>query len=156
MLESKLTEFHAGASPFAPRFRQTLNQNFGRCITDIDIGPGLKMERHGGKVILWASNELDDGFNNGGDESGTLASPATVGTNTEGVEAANATTWSKSSPPGGTDGLDLWMISRVGYFHAGNRTLYAYARKLTFDSAGALRTVSDETRVTVDVPETCS
>lgn len=80
------------------------------------------------------------------------ATPDTVGAASEGSEAAESTTWAR-----GTDDapVDVWVTSRVGYFDAGDETLYAYLRKLSFAADGRLVGVSGETRVSVDVLEDC-
>lgn len=75
----------------------------------------------------------------------------TVGAASEGSEAAEGTTHTVSS--GGA--VELWAQSRSGYFHAGDEKLYAYMRKLTFDSKGHLVSISAETRVEVDAPVDC-
>lgn len=72
----------------------------------------------------------------------------TIGADEEGNEAAETDSFTV-----GTDGkgLDLWTLSRIGYFHAGDKTLYAYARKLTVDETGRIYSIGAETRVSVDV-----
>lgn len=87
------------------------------------------------------------------------ASPSTLGAGSEGSETANAATWSRAVVTSGTDygdtPLELWTVCRVGYYDAGDETLWAYMRKLTFDASGRLKSVSAETRVSVDVAEAC-
>lgn len=77
-------------------------------------------------------------------------SPTTVGNNAEGSESAESTTWSRGTTP-----VDVWVLSRIGYFHAGDEKLYAYFRKLSYDGLGALYAVSAETRVEIDAPDDC-
>jgi hypothetical protein len=80
------------------------------------------------------------------------ATPDTVGAASEGNEAADTATWAREADDAP---VDVYVCSRVGYFDAGNETLYAYIRKLSFDASGRLVAVSAETRVSVDVPEAC-
>jgi len=87
----------------------------------------------------------------GGAPENPGAAVDTLGTNTEGNEAADATTWTYA----GTNGLEEWYCSRIGYFHAGDAKLYMYLRKRTYDKNGQLYSVSAETRVEVDAPEAC-
>ena len=42
------------------------------------------------------------------------------------------------------------MVARVVYNNAGDKKLYAFLRKLSFDAVGFLRLVSAENRVEVD------
>lgn len=51
---------------------------------------------------------------------------------------------------GGATGLMLYCTSRVVYNETGDKKLYAYVRKMTFDKTGKLYQVSEETRVEVD------
>lgn len=76
----------------------------------------------------------------------------TVGVNTEGTEAAYTNTYDGTSS---ANGLDLYAMTRVAYYDAGNETLYGYIRKLTFDVNGHLQAVSAETRISIDVPVVC-
>jgi hypothetical protein len=87
----------------------------------------------------------------GGTPTGSTTSPTTIGQSSEGGDAALTNTWTKTSG----NPLDLWVVSRVVYSDAGDQVLYAYARKLTFDTLGALATVSAETRYAVDTPGSC-
>jgi hypothetical protein len=83
--------------------------------------------------------------------SGATSGPVVLGSNTEGSEAASTDTWSL------TNGhpLDLWVVCRVVYNDGGDKALYSFLRKLSFDTVGILRSVSVETRVTIDGTETC-
>lgn len=83
--------------------------------------------------------------------NGNIVSPTTIGAASEGSESASSTTWNRDdgSP------LEEWYVSRVGYWHAGDEKLYAFYRKRTYDTLGALRSVSAETRVEIDAPEDC-
>jgi len=87
---------------------------------------------------------------------GTSASPATIGSSgAEGTEAAETTAWDRAAQASGARGLTLSLVTRVGYFHTGDETLYGYTRDLAFDDRGMLVTCSGETRFTIDVPEAC-
>jgi len=76
----------------------------------------------------------------------------TIGAASEGSETASTATWTA----GGTNGLAEWYVSRVVYNHAGNRILYAFLRKRTYDKFGRLYSVGGETRVIVDEPAVLS
>jgi hypothetical protein len=111
----------------------------------------LRLNQHvTGRVIGTNSGKIVVAVNNA---EGETTSPTAVGSNAEGSEAANGTTWSQVSD--GTP-LDLWFTSRVGYFEAGDKTLYGYARKLSIDACGRVIAVTAETRYTIDVPEVCT
>jgi len=77
-----------------------------------------------------------------------------LGSAAEGSEAAESTTINFAADLAG-NGLRLYMVSRVGYFESGDKTLYAYIRELRFDPYGRLAEVSAETRVAVDAAEEC-
>lgn len=85
---------------------------------------------------------------------GETSSPTTVpsGGAVEGDETALTDTWSRASD--GTP-LDIWMVSRVVYNHAGDKKLYSYMRKFSYDATGLLIAISAETRVEVDPASTC-
>lgn len=76
------------------------------------------------------------------------ASIDTLGAASEGSETASSATWTA----GGSNGLAEWYVSRVVYNHSGNRVIYAFLRKRTYDNNGRLYSVSAETRVEVDTP----
>ena len=96
---------------------------------------------------------VPDAATDAGQGQGTHASPATVGITAE-TEAAQSDTWDRSSQ-GANDGVNLVCLTRFAYADAGDATLYAYYRTLSYDSQGNLYAVSAETRVTIDVPEAC-
>jgi len=52
-------------------------------------------------------------------------------------------------------GFKMNVITGVAYYDSGDQILYCYQQELTFDCNGHLIAVSDEVRVTVDVPEVC-
>jgi hypothetical protein len=76
------------------------------------------------------------------------SSPDAIGGTTEGNEAAEST----SKTFNNAKGLSLGIMTRVAYYDAGDKTLYGYARTLTFDAMGRLYSVSGETRISIDVP----
>ena len=77
--------------------------------------------------------------------------PATL----EGSETAQADTFDRTAPAEGKDGVTLKVTTRVVYNDAGDEVLYGLYRTLTFDSAGALATISAETRYIIDTPGVC-
>lgn len=76
----------------------------------------------------------------------------TVGDVDEGSEAADTTSFIL-----GTDnkGLELNIMTRIGYYEEGDEKLYGYIRTLRFNENGALIDISEETRVEIDIPEDC-
>ena len=92
------------------------------------------------------------------DSPGDLAkydNAPTIGAASEGSETAATDTWDRENQVVGQFGLDEWYVSRVVYNHSGDEVLYKFMRMKTFDSLGRVITVSAETRVSIDVPETC-
>ncbi len=95
--------------------------------------------------------------NDGGDEDlkikhiGPHAPTAvqTIGAAAEGNETAEGSSFVVGT---GGNGLDFWVLSRIGYFHAGDKKVYMYMRKLTVDETGHVRSISGETRVEVETP----
>lgn len=79
--------------------------------------------------------------------------PSTIGSAAEGSESAESTVWNRTTTP--FKAVDLWIQSRTAYFHAGDKKLYGYFRKLSFDTDGRLYAISAETRVEIDAPEDC-
>jgi len=71
------------------------------------------------------------------------------------TEATQTDTWAITSPPAGTDGVQVRLQTRTAYNEVGDKTLYAFYRDCVFDSRGCLKSVSAETRVAVDTPEDC-
>ena len=116
-----------------------------------DTTPGFLL----GKLVGDANWLTTEEVNNGGDEDlkvkhiGPHAPTAvqTIGAATEGNETAEGSSFVVGT---GGNGLDFWVVSRIGYFHAGDRKLYMYVRKLTVDETGHVRAISAETRVEVD------
>lgn len=74
----------------------------------------------------------------------------TVGSNAEGNESADTASFAAS----GSNACEVWITSRVGYWHAGGKILYGFARLLKFDLHGRLYSVSGETRYNIDTPST--
>jgi hypothetical protein len=85
--------------------------------------------------------------------AGSREEEKVLGSNVEGSESASADTWDQDDD---AKGLGWWIVSRIGYFHAGDKKLYAYMRKAQWDSAGNLFHVSAETRIEIDAAETCT
>ncbi len=83
---------------------------------------------------------------------GCTASPTTIGGTSLGSESADTATWSRTT---NATPLNIYLISRVVYNAAGDKTLYSFVRQLSFDARGLLLSVSAETRITVDVTESC-
>ncbi|MDB5353594.1 MAG: hypothetical protein JWN24_47 [Phycisphaerales bacterium] len=83
---------------------------------------------------------------------GRVDSPTVIGGASEGSESADASSWSRDT--NGTP-VDIYMVSRTVYNEAGDRTLYQFVRKLSFDARGLLVGVGGESRVTIDVTEAC-
>lgn len=77
---------------------------------------------------------------------GTYSFPTSL---TGSGETADAGTWARSSA---TDGVSVPVQTRNEYNEAGDEILYGYYRTWTFDSWGRLRTISAETRYTIDTP----
>jgi hypothetical protein len=85
----------------------------------------------------------------GGVAHGNVTSPTTLGSNVEGSETADSTswTWTNGGPP-----VEVWMQSRTVYNESGDQKLYEYFRKWTIDTQGFVYSISGETRVIVDTP----
>lgn len=82
---------------------------------------------------------------------GGQGTPEDIGSAAEGNEAAD----SNDGTCNGTNGLDVFTTSRVGYFESGDETLYGYMREWKFDKKGHLISVSAETRYTINAPDDC-
>ncbi|HWE02450.1 MAG TPA: hypothetical protein VG326_08560 [Tepidisphaeraceae bacterium] len=84
--------------------------------------------------------------------AGKTDSPTPVGSASDSSETANSTMWSRF-----TDGtpVTVFVATRVVYNPTGDKTIYAFVRQLSFDARGLLFAISGETRVTVDVTESC-
>jgi len=76
-----------------------------------------------------------------------------LGSSDEGSEAADTTDWLISTDR--SKGLQAWWMWRVAYFDAGDQKLYGYLRRAEFDKYGHLTKVTAESRVEIDVPESC-
>lgn len=84
----------------------------------------------------------------GGAAENPGATITTIGAASEGADAASTNTWTA----GTANGLSEWYVSRVVYNHTGDKKLYSFLRKRTYDSSGRLYSISAETRVEVDTP----
>ena len=71
----------------------------------------------------------------------------------EGAEAADTTA---VDPGSSTTYVRAYAMTRVAYYHAGDKKLYGYVRALTFDQYGHLQRVGAETRVEIDATEACN
>ena len=83
---------------------------------------------------------------------GRTDSPTIIGSESDSSEAADTTTWSKASD--GTP-VSIYVATRVVYNPTGDKTIYAFVRQLSFDARGSLYAIGEETRMTVDVTESC-
>ena len=86
----------------------------------------------------------------GNGSTGVLTPLTTIGGNTEGTETADTSTWTR-----GSHAMEVWAVSRVVYNDAGDKVLYAFVRKWTYDTLGCLYSISAETRISVDVTDAC-
>jgi hypothetical protein len=114
-------------------------------------GSAQVLWKQSGTGVIWALVRLSNIL-----PTGTLASPATLGSNAEGSETASTDTWTRDGTTSGTNyagvPLDMWTVTRVVYNDTGTQVLYAFVRKMSFDSLGLLRSVSAETRYVIDTP----
>ncbi len=86
---------------------------------------------------------------------GTADNPETILPSTFETEAAQTDTWDRGDQDSGEDGVSVRLQTRTAYDDTSDEKLYAYYRTFVFDSNGVLKTISAETRVTVDTPEDC-
>jgi hypothetical protein len=127
-----------------------------RIVNPSEVGQGTHLLKTGTIVnVLFLRRNSDgtDVYQVNDHPLGVTSSPTTLGAASEGSEAADTSGWVRN-----TDGtpVEIYVTSRVGYFHAGDETLYAYVRLLSFDATGLLISVGTETRVSIEVPEDCS
>ena len=80
----------------------------------------------------------------------------TIGSAAEGNEAAETTTWNAGSDGVGGDKKGCWFYaqSRSAYYHAGDKKVYGYTRKIKLDQFGRIYEIGAETRFEIDVPVT--
>jgi len=99
------------------------------------------------RVVVPPVADAKDG--DGVEDAGVQA----IGDTDEGSEAADTTSFEV-----GTDdkGMDLSFMSRVAYFHSGDKKLYGYIRTLRIDRTGLVVSISGETRIEIDVAGPCS
>ena len=139
----------ATIDPMLPRLLATTGNP-----TSGATGSAQVLWKEAGTGLKWALVRLNSPL------AGTLANPATLGSAAEGLETATLNTWTRDGTTSGSNyagvPLDLWMVSRVVYNDLGDKCLYAYLRKLSFDSLGLFCAVSSESRIVVDAPELCS
>ncbi len=88
------------------------------------------------------------------------ASPSTLGSSSEGSETADTHDWDRRIIAAGNDygdtPVDMWITARVAYDETSAKTLYGFARKLSFDASGRLIAASAESRYTIDATEICT
>jgi len=90
------------------------------------------------------------------DVVGTAESPLTLDPTDFENESAQSDSWNRDSQ-NENDGLLVRIQTRTVYNHLGSPPrLYAFYRTFEFDSSGMLKSVSGETRVTVDEPVDCT
>jgi len=87
-----------------------------------------------------------------GGGAGTHTSPKALYATFEGAEAAQTDTWDRTNQ-GANDGVTFPWHTREAYSETGGKILYGYYRLVTIDSAGAIVSISAETRYTIDAPE---
>ncbi|MBI1389923.1 MAG: hypothetical protein GC154_15895 [bacterium] len=73
----------------------------------------------------------------------------------EHADAANSNSWDRATQSSNR-GVKVTMQTGTRYDDAGDQTLYAYLRDLTFDADGHLVAISVESKVTIDVTEDCA
>lgn len=113
------------------------------------IGSARILWKESGTGSKWAIVEL------GALGRGTNASPLELADENEGSETALTDDWDITDQ-GEDDGLELWQVTRVVYNEAGDKKLYGFKRKMTFDSTGRLVLVGQEVRYEIDSPGACS
>jgi hypothetical protein len=69
--------------------------------------------------------------------------------------ARSGTSWRRASQ-GTNRGVIRTVSTGVSYYDAGDETLWGYVEDWEFDANGHLVSISDERRVTIEVPTTCS
>jgi hypothetical protein len=130
-----------------------VKDNAAASLKSVAIGSAQILWKQTGTGLKWALVRLNSPL------PGALSNPATLGSAAEGLEAATLNTWTRDGTTSGSNyagvPLDLWTVSRVVYNDLGDKCLYAYLRKLSFDSLGLLRSVSSESRIVIDAPEAC-
>ena len=101
----------------------------------------------------------------GGAGAGVAAAPLDLTYADEHAEAAGTNFYAgydgdnvlwdrRKKPEGGTfDGAKITMPTGISYYDDGDQKIYAYHVVLTFDSAGMLVKISQETRVVIETPE---
>lgn len=111
-------------------------------ITSLADGDGLTWDDTAGKWVNGPVSTEDPVAEDPDTEIDTL------GSSTEGSETAATDTWTAGNVD--DHGLALWLVGRVVYSETGDKKIYAFLRKATFDKKGMLYSVSGETRVEVD------
>ena len=104
------------------------------------------------KKVSGDDGELHWLFDVGG---GLFTSAPTVGTTDE-TEAAATDEWDREDQAENAAGVKVNVLTRMAYDNTGDEKLYAYYRRFDYDSMGHLIAVGQETRVTIDTPESCT
>ena len=95
---------------------------------------------------------------------GTAVNPYVLTPTPEGTETADTLVWDIAAPPEVSpatdpvtyyDGVTVKLHTRSVYNDAGDSVLYGFYRLFTFNSAGLLKTISAETKYTIDTPGAC-
>jgi len=114
----------------------------------VTAGP-IRVERQGANLLI----QVDAPSGSSASDVASSWTYETVGDTDEGDEAADTTDFTFGSDE---KGLTLNLMTRVGYYHAGDKKLYGYIRTLNFAPNGRLISVSAETRIEIDAAEACS
>jgi hypothetical protein len=83
-----------------------------------------------------------------------VVGPFTYAAPGEGTEAADAAAEDVGDEADAKP-IRLYAMTRVAYYHAGDKKLYGYVRAMTFDAWGHLQEIGAETRVEIDVTGAC-
>jgi hypothetical protein len=102
--------------------------------------------------------DTDDSELLSGESAGTADTPAVLLPVDHATVAAQEDDWDRTAPPEGTDGVELYSVTRHVWDDSTPTApkWYEYYRVWTFDSAGKLLTVSAETRREVATPADCT
>ena len=120
-------------------------------VRSISGGPGIRVSNTPNGITISAeAKPQTPGSAPSVAVGGVLTPLTTIGANSEGSETADTGTWTR-----GDHAVEVWAVSRVVYNEAGDKVLYAMVRKWTYDTLGALYSISAETRISVDATDAC-
>ncbi len=139
--------FREGTSLSAEDLRRIVNMLVQR----MEGGNGINVRAFGNRLIIEAEVRPT-----GGGGVGPTQIPGdvvTIGTDTEGPEEADPTTWSVDTDR--SKGLRWYIQDRDAYYHTGDEKWYGYIREVIWDRHGKLAYVGGQTRIIVDDPGTC-